>query len=794
MKVQSKPTKNEKVYTYLRNVSWEETDSENEHTTVNSPTLLDKKGYLNSTDSDLNRIDCTTDFGTFDYRDFEDISFTEPFINMKRKKIDDDTNHLTMNNKNHFPVEQQISKVTQKITENIEKIEFRSITPSKPHINILQDIVINNPINDEKNIKHQSEKFQSDTNFSFPENSVKLINQNVTQLDTQQFVTQQQWNMIASNNENGFITSDVNLPNVGSHYPTCSQVAEAVPKEQMALPTTQPQNIRHPIESKTLCPFCLEEVGHFSRHLFSKHSDEGEIKQILKLPLKSNERRDAIRALRKKGDFITNQKTNEIRVVRKPNTNNSEVLRNQDDINFNREEYVPCVHCLGYYKKNYLWRHAKNCKSKNPCSNSRTKIQHLSVAQTFLVSTGLLGNFLEKSRLKQEVLNIMRPDDISLAAKGDALICIYGESYLNKHKRKQMNVVVSNKMRELARLKLTIQKSTAINSLIEILKPEMYNQIVAATKIISGYNAENRSFSASSLALHLGTNLKFLCDIARKAIITKDPLFPMIDEHRSRVQEEILQLREMIKNHWCNDISSLANKVLNEVKWEKPKLLPLTEDVLLFKNFVTAQADESYANLMNDVNLLENYKLLAESTLCMILVFNRKRIGEVQFLDIDSYYRNHSAIIQQESFVALTEVEKTMCSNFKRILVFGKGSKPVPLLLTNQMQKYVEKILEIRKTKNIVPSNNRYIFANPESNKWMCASSVLRKFAKKCGAKKPELLTSTKFRKQIATILQLMSFEKSEMEQIARFMGHTEKTHLEFYRYANITQLFLFFI
>lgn len=53
-----------------------------------------------------------------------------------------------------------------------------------------------------------------------------------------------------------------------------------------------------------------------------------------------------------------------------------------------------------------------------------------------------------------------------------------------------------------------------------------------------------------------------------------------------------------------------------------------------------------------------------------------------------------------------------------------------------------------------------------------------------CGAKNPETLTSSRFRKQIATILQIMNFEADEMEQIATFMGHTEKTHKEFYWYS----------
>nr|CAI5817923.1 unnamed protein product [Callosobruchus analis] len=141
------------------------------------------------------------------------------------------------------------------------------------------------------------------------------------------------------------------------------------------------------------------------------------------------------------------------------------------------------------------------------------------------------------------------------------------------------------------------------------------------------------------------------------------------------------------------------------------------------------------------------------------------------------------SINQEECLDSLTEIEKCLSATFKRVVVFGKGSKPVPILFTKLMQKYIETILTVRKTTTLVPQSNTYIFANPNSNdRWMSGPAVLRKYAHKCGAKNPELLTSTKFRKQLATILQLMNFESDEMEQIARFMGHTEKTHKEFYR------------
>ncbi|KAJ8928002.1 hypothetical protein NQ314_019468 [Rhamnusium bicolor] len=64
----------------------------------------------------------------------------------------------------------------------------------------------------------------------------------------------------------------------------------------------------------------------------------------------------------------------------------------------------------------------------------------------------------------------------------------------------------------------------------------------------------------------------------------------------------------------------------------------------------------------------------------------------------------------------------------------------------------------------------------------MAGTKVIRCLAKNCGAKEPKLLTSTKFRKHIATSLQLMTMQSDEMEQIAKFMGHTKKTHSEFFR------------
>lgn len=570
----------------------------------------------------------------------------------------------------------------------------------------------------------------------------------------------------------------------GASVPLLHQIpTENKPKQNLDSEVLRDIPLREKVHSmsealqstKDLCTLCYEEVGHFARHLIRKHSDDENVKKILEMPLKSAKRRNAISALRKKGNFILRQEKNFTKPVKSTTTEKNS--GSKDLIG-----YYPCSYCLGFYKRSYLWRHKKNCKSKTTNTAESTRRNHLTDSQTLLASVGLLGDYHNKSRLQSDVFSIMRPDDISFTAKKDPLIFLYGESYLAKHKRKQMNVVASNKMREMARLKLALEATTSITSLFDALRPNMYDHIVTAAKIVSGYDAETKSFRSSSLALHLGTNLKFLCDIAKKAIITKHPLFRSVGTKEKL--KEISQLREVVVNHWCNDISSIAHKSLNEKKWSKStKLLPLTEDVRLFNNYIMRKADYAFRYLNEGTDVEVNYKLLSECTLSIIIIFNRKRIGEVQFLQIEDYERECSNETQKEMFESLTELEKVVSSAFKRVVVFGKGSKPVPILFTKKMQSFVNIILQIRRTSDIVPKSNKYLFANPRSkDRWMSAASVIRKFAHKCGAKSPELLTSTRFRKQIATILQLMNFEKNEMEQIAKFMGHTEKTHMEFYR------------
>ena len=58
----------------------------------------------------------------------------------------------------------------------------------------------------------------------------------------------------------------------------------------------------------------------------------------------------------------------------------------------------------------------------------------------------------------------------------------------------------------------------------------------------------------------------------------------------------------------------------------------------------------------------------------------------------------------------------------------------------------------------------------------------LKLLAKTCSAKNPDVLTSTKLRKHVATVSQVLNLRDNELDQLANFLGHNVRVHRDFYR------------
>lgn len=69
----------------------------------------------------------------------------------------------------------------------------------------------------------------------------------------------------------------------------------------------------------------------------------------------------------------------------------------------------------------------------------------------------------------------------------------------------------------------------------------------------------------------------------------------------------------------------------------------------------------------------------------------------------------------------------------------------------------------------------------PYSENCLRGSDFIRKLSINSGVKNPANITSTRLRKQVATINQLLNLSDGDIEQLSNFLGHSKEVHTQFY-------------
>lgn len=176
------------------------------------------------------------------------------------------------------------------------------------------------------------------------------------------------------------------------------------------------------------------------------------------------------------------------------------------------------------------------------------------------------------------------------------------------------------------------------------------------------------------------------------------------------------------------------------------------------------------------------YRNLLDGIFCSVMIFNKRRVGEMQRMTLETFLKNYESIPSLEFEKALTKSEKLLYRSLKRIVIRGKRGRGVPVLFDKTTVEFIDFLISARKNFDLL--NNQYLFGLPGTSNPLAGYIVMRKHAELAlqNKERASLLTSTKLRKHLATITQIFKMEKNELEQLATFMGHTEKTHSEFYR------------
>ncbi|KAK4879533.1 hypothetical protein RN001_007679 [Aquatica leii] len=435
------------------------------------------------------------------------------------------------------------------------------------------------------------------------------------------------------------------------------------------------------------CYYCEAEVLNFARHLLRNHSNEIEVQKILSLKTNDLIRKRLIGALRKRGNHLKN-----INVCVKP-------VKKSHVPGRDASECIPCKHCLGYFRPKQLWLHVKKCPFN---SGDKTKYSHKTDAQNLMIRHPI------DQRLKESVFPTMRADKVSLVAKKDALICRYGAQYLTSHREKHHINVCSRKMRELAKMLIEVQKlHPSVKSLYDALQPIYFDSFVEATKNVAGYDASKEEYQSSTFAMNISTSLKDCCNLAIRITLKRKSCNSTLNT--AELEANFNTFQNLLKDSWKFEISSVAASCLNTRKWNKVTIVPLANDLKIFRSYLLEKGKLAQEELKCNPNNEKMYKLLLEVTYCRSMLLNRKRGGELQRMPLGVYQNTQVHQSYEEFTDAISPTEKVLLKTFKRVVIRGKRDRGVPVLFSTDVQQHLKTLISLRD--NFVNKNNIYLFA-----------------------------------------------------------------------------------
>ncbi|XP_041360486.1 uncharacterized protein LOC121376778 [Gigantopelta aegis] len=182
------------------------------------------------------------------------------------------------------------------------------------------------------------------------------------------------------------------------------------------------------------------------------------------------------------------------------------------------------------------------------------------------------------------------------------------------------------------------------------------------------------------------------------------------------------------------------------------------------------------------------WSTLRDVVLTRVILFNRRRQGEVSHMTIEVYAKIQTA--GQDGFVMdhLSDLEKELSQHFCCVEVRGKRGMTVPVLMNKETKEWPDILMSCRHDAGI-KDDNAYVFARTHygSHEYVRCSDCLRAMSENCGAKEPHLLRSTQLRKQIATMSQILNLKDHELDYLARYLGHDIRVHREYYRLPDQT-------
>lgn len=318
--------------------------------------------------------------------------------------------------------------------------------------------------------------------------------------------------------------------------------------------------------------------------------------------------------LRNRGNFVHNQ-----RVISK----GCGTLKVRQHTKSKNSNYEYCIHCKALYSHRDLWRHMKICKMKpeNEVAEGKQKVLGIASALKFAID-----HTFDHGPLK--MLSRMHDNSIASVVRNDFYLMRYAESLYRKHGHdSSKHEYIRQKIRQIGRFLLEFRETSQFLNLEDAVKPNNFLKVIEAVKNPAGYSSEKNSYKVPSLMLKIGHSLVKINEIIHcHALITNN-------EAQVKSSDAFEKLH---RKKWAEYISHSALSTISEMKYNKPTKLPLREDVAKLHKHLD-KITEAAVTTLKEAATAQNYSSLAKAVLTKIILFNRRRVGEVSKMKLKNF-------------------------------------------------------------------------------------------------------------------------------------------------------------
>ena len=370
----------------------------------------------------------------------------------------------------------------------------------------------------------------------------------------------------------------------------------------------------------------------------------------------------------------------------------------------------------------------------------------------------------------------MTEDHVTNLVKNDNGLTLYAY-YLFEKSGPSGFSEISNKLRSMGRLLIEYRKKDddLTTQSLDLIDPGNWEKVIASVKCLVSHKGDEK-VGVPSLLLTIGRSLEALA-CTKRAIGIKSKDKTMVSDAR-----DFLELHSQYwKIYAKHALSTLQSK-----KDKTPELLPLTADLKTLRCFLIKELGlclEEAATCEKNGNLFKNWNWLVNLAVARLICFNARRGGEVSKLTLEDWNRSDQWKRNEDIQNLDDEVERKLATRMKLVYVKGKRKHGVPILFTEEMQNSVEVLIRFRKKAGVC-EKNEFVFARSSRNALtaMRGWDALHRVSMKAGLEKPELITSTKIRKYMATVFQLLDMTDAELSWVTDHLSHTADVHKKWYR------------